>query len=239
MNIPKNIPSRIEEVLYRVNSKLNSNEYKESINSRLNKSKCPLCEGKGMIYNSYRKRYSKCKCQGNQRIARALHKFNAEELGKSFKNFNDDNLQSKNMKNATTNYYLRFEKIRNKVSNSFALLGIEEEDRTHLLLALSNRFIFNDDIEVSYISSKNRNLQLNREYIDNYKKVELLIINDFLEGVESKKNIDLIIEILDYRYKKRLPVVLGSSLGLMEINYINNYLGDLVSLIAKDNLFDR
>lgn len=190
-----------------------------------------------MIYNNYSKRYSKCKCQGNKNIARALHNFSYEELNKNFKNFNYDTAEAINIKNTTTNYYLRFEKIKNNKSNSLALLGTREEVRTHLLLSLFNKLTFNDNRDIEYISINNP-LRLEREDMKRYRDVELLIINNFLEGKESKKNINSVIEVLEYRSKKRLPIILGSSLNLEEIKKFNSLLGDLVEIITKDNLFN-
>lgn len=238
MNIPKNIPSRIEEVLNRVNARLNSDEYKEMTSNKARKSKCPLCEGKGVIYNSYRKRYSSCKCQRSKNIARALSKFNADELEKTFKNFNDSNLINKNMKNATTNYYLRFENIRNSMSNSFSLLGVEEEERTHLVLALANKLIFNNDVDIEYISLK-KPLKLGSMHINRCKNVDLLIINDFLENEESLNNISLFISILKHRSMNRLPIVISSNINLNNIKVINEDLYWLIKRMANGNIFDK
>ncbi|HHQ4189812.1 hypothetical protein [Clostridium perfringens] len=238
MNIPKNIPSRIEEVLNRVNTKLNSDEYKEMISNKARKNKCPLCDGKGVIYNSYRKRYSICKCQRSKNIARSLSKFNADELEKTFKNFNDSNLINKNMKNATTNYYLRFENIRNSMSNSFALLGVAEEERTHLVLALANKFIFNNDVDIEYISLK-KPLKLGSIHINRCKNVDLLIINDFLENEESLNNISLFISILKHRSMKRLPIVISSNINLNNIKVLNEDLYWLIKRMTKGNIFDK
>lgn len=237
MNIPKNIPSRIEEVLNRVNTRLNSYEYKEMVSKQVRKSKCVLCGGKGVIYNTYSKRYSNCKCQKSKNIARALRKFNADELEKTFKNFNDDTLINKNMKNATTNYYLRFEDIRNSMSNSFALLGAEQKERTHLLLALANKLIFNNDVDIEYISL-NKPLKIGSTHINRYKNVDLLIINDFLENEESLNNISLFISILKYRSMKRLPIVMSSNINLNNIKVLNEDLYWLIKRMAKGNIFD-
>ncbi|EOT2968939.1 hypothetical protein [Clostridium perfringens] len=237
MNIPKNIPSKIEEVLNRVDTRLNSNEYKEMISKSVRKGKCPLCEGKGVIYNSYRKRYSNCKCQRSKNIARALHKFNYDELEKTFKNFNDNSVINKNMKNATTNYYLRFENIRNSISNSFALLGVEEEKRTHLVLALANKLIFNNDVDIEYISLNNP-LKLGITPINRYKNVDLLIINNFLENEESLNNISLFIDILKSRRINRKPIVVSSNINLNNIKVINEDLYVLINIMSKDNLFN-
>lgn len=237
MNIPKNIPSKIEEVLNRVDTRLNSDEYKEMISKKVRKSKCPLCEGKGVIYNSYRKRYSNCKCQRSKNIARALQKFNYDELEKTFKNFNDNSVINKNMKNATTNYYLRFENIRNSISNSFALLGVEEEERTHLVLALANKLIFNNDVDIEYISLNNP-LKLGITPINRYKNVDLLIINNFLENEESLNNISLFIDILKSRRINRKPIVVSSNINLNNIKVINEDLYVLINIMSKDNLFN-
>ncbi|WP_394871715.1 rolling circle replication-associated protein [Clostridium perfringens] len=237
MYIPNNISSGIENVLNRVDKRLKTNEYREKLEKSNKKNKCPLCSGKNMIYNNYSKRYSKCKCQGNKNIARALHNFSYEELNKNFKNFNYDTAEATNIKNTTTNYYLRFEKIENNKSNSLALLGTREEVRTHLLLALFNKLTFNDNRDIEYISI-NKPLRLEKEDMKRYRDVELLIINNFLEGKESKKDINSVIEVLEYRSKKRLPIILGSSLNLEEIKKFNSLLGDLVEIITKDNLFN-
>lgn len=205
--IPNNIHSEIENELNRVDKRLKTNKHRE----RLEKS--------------------------NKNIERVLHNFSYEELNKNFKNFNYDTAEATNIKNTTTNYYLRFEKIKNNKSNSLALLGTREEVRTHLLLSLFNKLTFNDNRDIEYISI-NKPLRLEREAMKRYKDVELLIINNFLEGIESKRNINSFIGVLEYRSKKRLPIILGSSLNLEGIKKFNSLLGDLVETITKDNLFN-
>lgn len=231
MQIPKGLPTGIEEVLKRVKDDIEVKETKRHVREE---GKCPLCNGNGLIYNRYRKRYFNCKCQSNKNVNSSMKGLSSKQLNKTFKNFIVWNETSKNMKDTTTNYYLRYERIVRSKNNSFALLGQEKSGKSHLLSALMNKFIFEKNKEVKYISLDkiNEGILNNKTILEKYKNAELLAIDNFLE---TNKDINIIYNLLVYRGYRKLPVMITSKYSIEEIKAINQAIGQVISDITKGN----
>lgn len=233
MYIPKGIPCKIEEVLNRVKKTIEEDNNKPMIKD----SKCPLCNGNGLIYNKYRKKYYKCKCYGNEKINRVLGQLKAEQINKTLKNFECWNETSKRMKNTVTNYYLSFERIERSYKNSLALLGTEGSGKTHLILAIINKFIFEKDKEIEYITSERIHTVLNNpKGIKRCKEIEILVLDDLLNNTYA--DIPILIEILEHRSIYRKPTIITSKFTLKEIKEINKALGKLIGAITENYIYE-
>lgn len=256
MDIPKDIPIKIEGVLQRVQKKLSTVHQKSNVSHIQMKNlkeqdlfKCPLCNGTGLVYNSENNRYKQCQCMIDIKVIKELQRtgLNTEALNKSFKEFISWNEQVKNMKDIASNYYIRFDEIRNKENNSLALLGESGVGKTHLLIALIRNFITTKHLDICYMSYTDNMSELKQnmlngdiyqKHMNRYKKSELLVIDDLFKGSYTEADIRIILEIINHRYLNKLPFMLSSELFISDFIKIDKALGGRIAERTKGFVYE-
>ena len=235
MEIPKDISREIEGVLQRVQQTLNTKKNQQTLEAlpmkksdKQDLNKCFLCDGLGLIYNDETKRYSNCKCQQNERLIKALENtgLSKEQLKKSFKDFDPWNDDVKRMKDVATSFYLSFEKIKDSDNNSLALLGESGSGKTHLISALINNFVSNKSLDIAYISYIDTvtelkqnvlNAEVYKKKMDRYKKCQMLVIDDLFKGGYTDSDIRIMMEIINYRYSFKKPMMISSEFFIEDL----------------------
>lgn len=211
--------------------------------------KCPICDETGWIYNDEKNLYTKCECVDKQKSIDLLIKtgLSKEQLKTSFKNFIPWNEEVKSMKEVATSYYLSFEKVKDTDNNSLALLGESGSGKTHLISALINNFVSNKNIDIAYISYIDTlielkqnvlNAEIYQNKISKYKKAKILVIDDLFKGGYTDSDIRIMLEIINYRYSVKLPIMISSELFINDLIKIDKALGGRIAERTKGHIYE-
>lgn len=191
---------------------------------------CNICKDKGYIYKTdgFYEVAVKCKCQTLKDAQMRLEKSGLGELleTKRLDNYNTNTEYQKQIKETATNYINEYVK-GNKYS--LALLGQSGVGKTHIMSAVS-RQLLDAGITVKYYIADDiiQRLQACKYDQENYirefnsiVRAEVLYIDDLFKSSvtnyykqENIKTEDLkvIFEVINYRYNKKLPILLNSEI---------------------------
>ena len=210
---------------------------------------CPLCKNTGWIEDTKRNLYLECKCVKEKRAIELLIKtgLSNEQLKTSFTTFEAWNKSIKSMKEVATSYYLAFDKIKDTDNNSLALLGESGSGKTHLISALINNFVTNKNIDIAYISYIDTLIELKQNVLNSevyqgkvnkYKKSQILVIDDLFKGGYTDSDIRIMLEIINYRYSSKLPMMISSELFINDLIKIDKALGGRIAERTKGHIYE-
>lgn len=163
-----------------------------------------------------------CECRAIKTTKRLLEKSGiAEEFQKkSFGNFNTRGLDIlQKAKEKTTDYYINFSKNERERINSILLCGQVGSGKTHLGMALANNLIMQKGISVLYVEYRNLATMLKQnvtdegkynEALERCKRARVLFIDDLLKGKVTEADVNLLYEIINYRYLNKLPMIIST-----------------------------
>ncbi len=145
---------------------------------------------------------------------------------KTFENYyTGGNHQREEALNKAKHYVKEFHKIRDDTHNSMMLCGQVGAGKTHLGTACSMELI-RQEVPVIYMGYREEMTALkarlmepdiyNRE-MNRFKRGEVLFIDDFLKGKVTEADLNIIYEIINYRYNNNLPVILSTEKTLDDL----------------------
>ena len=117
--------------------------------------------------------------------------------------------------------------------------------KTHLILALANSLINKKNIEVSYMSYRDEITNLKQSVIDKeiyskkinkYKTTKLLLIDDLFKGKITESDINIMFEIINYRYLNNLPMMISTELNTDKLLNCDEGLGSRIIEMCKGNM---
>lgn len=185
-----------------------------------------------------------CKCREMDKT-RALWKNSGIELEKNrltFGNFKSYSPDTERAKNAAVDYFRRFKDIRANRKNSISFLGQVGSGKTHLSIAIGLNMLAKG-IHVVYMSYRDEILRLKQNIIDEeyyassvrrFKMAEVLIIDDLFKGKISDSDINIIFEIVNYRYMNNLPIIVSSEYTAEKLLYFDEGVGSRIIEMCKD-----
>lgn len=139
-------------------------------------------------------------------------------------------------------YYKYFSKLKDKRKNSIIFCGNPGSGKTHLSIAIANN-LMKKKIKVVYMpyrdiitSIKQNILDVDKysKYINKYKEAEVLLIDDLFKGNTSKSDINIMFEIINYRYMNNLPLIISTELIVEEIIEIDEAIGSRIYEMSSD-----
>jgi len=164
------------------------------------------------------------------------------DIDKTFKNFEPWNNQVRDMKDKVTSYYIQFNNIKNDRYNSILLSGKSGCGKTHLSLALANNLLKNKEVEVVYmpyrdvITSLKQNMTDEEYYkktLTKYQKAEVLLIDDLLKGNITKSDVNIMFELINYRYLNCLPVIISTECDQQRLLDFDEAIGSRIYEMSK------
>lgn len=211
--------------------------------------RCTLCNDTGWILNKEKNSYSQCECSKSQIIIDQLAAtgIGANAIKKSFKDFNPWNPKIKEMKDTATNYYLSFDRVKDKANNSIALLGDSGVGKTHLLIALISNFVTKKNIKVVYMSyidaitELKQNVVIGDVYqhkIKKYKNAEILVIDDLFKNGYTESDLRIMSEIINHRYINNLPIMFSSEYLIKSLLNIDKAIGGRIKEMSQNYLYE-
>ena len=113
----------------------------------------------------------------------------------------------------------------NRLPHAMMLCGQVGAGKTHLGTACSMKLI-NQGVPVIYMGYREEITALKARIIDpdlynremnRYKRANVLFIDDFLKGKVTETDLNIIYEIINYRYNNNLPVILSTEKTLDDL----------------------
>lgn len=218
---------------------------------------CPKCrdtgwtERKDKAGNTY---MGRCTCWGREESKRLmrLSGISPEFQGKGFENFHTGQEQQLiNAKNKALGYLESFEKCEKTRHNSIMFCGQVGAGKTHLGIAICNRLMARN-IAVYYMAYRNAVTRIKQVMTDEaaynrglrpYMHARVLYIDDLLKGRVTESDVNILYEIVNYRYMNNLPLIISTEKliwGLIEFDeaigsrIVEMCRGNIIQLHGKD-----
>lgn len=188
--------------------------------------------------------YKPCKCQQMAKVQRIWEQsgISINDIDKTFKNFEAWNNQIRDMKDKVTSYLMQFDNIKNDRNNSILLSGKSGCGKTHLSLALANNLLKKKEVAVVYmpyrdiITSLKQNMTDEEYYkktLTKYQKAEVLLIDDLLKGGTTKSDVNIMFELINYRYLNRLPMIISTECDQRRLLDFDEAIGSRIYEMSK------
>lgn len=209
--------------------------------------KCSKCRDTGWIWHARKdgsKYVTACECRERERIKSQWKAagINLELSDLTFKNFKVYNEYSKQLKDTATAYFNDFEKIKNKRHNSILFCGQPGSGKTHISIALAINLI-RQGINAMYMPYRDSITKLKHNIIDEeyYRKMltkfqtcNVLLIDDLYKGKITQADINIMFEIVNYRYLNHLPIIVSCEMRIKEILAFDEAVGSRIYEMCKD-----
>lgn len=134
--------------------------------------------------------------------------------------------------------------IRFDTSNSMLLSGKPGKGKTMLAIVTMNHLLNQGD-KVLYVSYRDKIMEikqrvLDREYyqseMQKLKDIEVLIIDDLFKGKITEADINIVMELINYRYQKRKAIVVSTEKTIDELTDIDEALGSRIVQMCKGHI---
>ncbi|AQR88729.1 chromosomal replication initiator protein DnaA [Clostridium saccharobutylicum] len=165
-----------------------------------------------------------------------------EQSKHTFSNFEVWNQASCRIKDTAAAYCTNFDEIRNDRRNSILLCGQVGSGKTHCSIAIALNFL-KQRIKVVYmpyrdVITKIKQNMIDQEYyskvIAKYQTCEVLLIDDLFKGKINDSDINILFEIINYRYLNFLPIIVSSEFSIDRLLSFDEGVGSRVYEMAKD-----
>lgn len=201
----------------------------ESVTSPIQIS-CKICNDKEWIpvtREDGSEVFTRCSCYKIKRAKRMWKKsgFDTDNREKTFKTFKEISPATKQAKIIAYQYVKNFSNIAKDRVNSLLFMGQVGSGKTHLCIAASLNLL-EKGIPVLYISYRDAITNLKQNMLDEleyqkqvnlYKTVEVLFIDDLFKGRITESDINIMFEIINYRYLNHLPVIVSTEFTLDQL----------------------
>ena len=213
--------------------------------------KCIKCRDTGWILKPMEHGHPlavECECRKREKIKNQWKSagINPEMINYKFANFEVWNDFSKNMKDTATVYFSDFDEIRDKRRNSIMLCGQVGSGKSHLTIALGINFL-KRKVDVMYmpyrdVITKIKQNMIDEEYyrksISKYQTCEVLLIDDLFKGKVNESDINIMFEIINYRYLNFLPIIVSSEFTVENLLGFDQGVGSRIYEMCKDYIVE-
>lgn len=132
-----------------------------------------------------------------------------------------------------TGYALNFKDKEKDRDNSIMFIGQVGSGKTHLSLAIANE-LMDSGVGVLYMGYREVVTGIKQNIMDEvyynrvmgrYKSCRVLLIDDLFKGSISGSDVNIMFEIINYRYLNGLPVIVSCEKSIDEIMNIDEAIG--------------
>jgi len=209
--------------------------------------KCDECQDTGWVL--IRQEHAQplavtCECRKIEKLKNEWKScgINTEMCKHKFSNFEAWNASAERAKDTAIAYYQDFEEVRSERRNSILFCGQVGSGKTHLSVALAINFL-KKKTRVVYmpyrdVITKIKQNMLDAEYycklISNYQTCEILLIDDLFKGKINESDINIMFEVINYRYLNFLPVIVSSEFSIDRLLAFDEGVGSRLYEMCKD-----
>ena len=191
---------------------------------------------------------ARCTCFEAKAAARLLKASGISESDskKGFADFETMGIPAlENAVKTATEYYMKFDKIRETRHNSIMFCGASGRGKTTLGMALANNFIRKKCIGVRYTPYRDEMTLLKQEIRDEYtyhehmgriKNASILFIDDLLKGKVTESDINILYEIVNHRYLAKLPMIISTEKTPRQLVDFDEAIGSRLLEMCNGNL---
>ena len=160
----------------------------------------------------------------------------------TFSNFVVWNEASERAKDTAVAYYNDFDEIRVSRRNSILFCGQVGSGKSHLSVALAINFL-KKKIKVVYMPYRDVITKIKQNMIDpqyysriisKYQLCEVLLIDDLFKGKINESDINIVFEIINYRYLNFLPIIVSSEFSIDRLLAFDEGVGSRIYELSKD-----
>jgi DNA replication protein DnaC len=190
-----------------------------------------------------------CECR-ELRLSETILKnsgINEEFRKKTFDNFDYSvDLQLTDAFLKAKKYFNNFIEIKDTRKNSIMFLGQVGSGKTHLSTAIANK-LMNNSIGVVYMPYRDTITRLKQSILDEenynrelsrYKEAKVLLIDDLFKGNITKSDINIMFELINYRYLKNKPIIVSSEKLFDDLLKIDEAIGSRIIEMSKDYIIE-
>ena len=208
---------------------------------------CNICKDTEWIFKKDARGYeyaTPCECRERKMALRLMANSGIREedtkkgLG-DFETFGESGLIF--AKKTAATYCKEFEQIRDSRHNSLLLCGASGRGKTTLGMAVANNLIKNC-VGVRYMAYRDDVTKLKQLITDEYayneqmyrlKTAKVLFIDDMLKGKLTESDVNIMYEIINYRYLERLPMIISTEKLPNELLDFDEAIGSRVMEMCK------
>lgn len=189
-----------------------------------------------------------CECREMEKLMNQWKTagINPEKRTQTFSNFQVWNEYSRKAKDTSIAYYKDFENIRKNRKNSIMICGQVGSGKTHLSVALALNFL-NKNIKVVYMPYRDVITKIKQKMLDDehykkiiskYKTCDVLLMDDLFKGKINETDINVVFEILNYRYLNHLPIIVSTEFTVEKLLSFDEAIGSRIYEMCKDYIVE-
>lgn len=208
--------------------------------------KCEKCKDTGWILGKRKDGTSyaySCICREQEKMKKQWKDFgmNLDSVNLTFGNFKSWNKYSKLLKETAIAYFNDFNKIKKLRQNSLLLCGQPGSGKTHIAVATAIN-LMNEGVGVVYMPYRHvvTNIKLNfknenfyKKELKRYERCDVLLIDDLFKGKISLSEINIIFEIVNYRYVNSLPMIISCENTIQKLLVVDEGIGSRIYEMCK------
>lgn len=212
--------------------------------------KCPKCRDSGVII--WKNEWGadvvrECQCRAI-RLRKDMMKrsgISEEFREKTFDNFTTMNKQQlTNAKDKAMQYVKNFVRMEHGRYNSMMFCGQVGSGKTHLGMAICNG-LMNNGVAVIYMAYRNAVTKIKQKIIDEeaydrelkqYALSRVLYIDDLLKGRLTETDINIMYEIVNYRYMNNMPIIISTEKTPNDLLIFDEAIGSRLIEMCRGNI---
>lgn len=210
---------------------------------------CQECQDTGWIisFQDGHEIMRRCGCYAVKRAKELMEKsgLSKEFLGKSFNSFDTRGEPVlANAKNKAVNYARNFRETRHCRHNSIMFCGQPGSGKTHLGTAICSSLMAMG-IPVVYMPYRNVMTKIKQNIADEtayikalgvYMDAPVLYIDDLLKGKLTETDVNVMYELINYRYMNNLPLIISTEKDLEGLLLFDEATGSRIIEMCGENI---
>lgn len=188
-----------------------------------------------------------CECWALKECRRLLEKSGISEefQKKGFKNFDTrNNPQLINAKNKAIAYLKTFGQYEKTRYNSIMFCGQVGAGKTHLGIAICSN-LMSQNVAVYYMAYRNAATKIKQVMTDevaynkelqSYMQARVLYIDDLLKGRITESDVNILYEIVNYRYMNNLPLIISTEKSIDDLLDFDEAIGSRIIEMCRGNI---
>jgi DNA replication protein DnaC len=218
---------------------------------KVNSYRCEKCKDTGWLPRHREdgsEFFISCECREREKLQRQWKAsgISLESTKKTFSNFKIWNTSSQKARDSAMAYYKDFETRRSSRHNSIILCGQVGSGKTHLSIAIAFNFM-NNNIKVVYMPYRDIVTKIKQNILDEdyyrktifkYQTCEVLLLDDLFKGKSSMTDINIIFEIINYRYLNYLPIIVSTEFSVEKLLSFDEGIASRIYEMCKEYIVE-